>query len=123
MFSVALGLLPVFFNFLSLLTFGPELSWALLLGNGELLLLSVGLSAAALGDLIAVGREWEKFKIVLTASSAGNIALASFYFAAISQRSAEGEPTNGSVVAIVSLVLYALALACSGSCIAVAERR
>lgn len=122
MFSVLFGALPVFFNFLNALTFEPPLTMGYLFGRGELLLVSAGLSGAALGDLLLVKSRWEKFKVTVTGLSGVNIAAASYYFAAVSGQYSEGDPVRQGTVAVVSLVMYTFALVCSGSCVALAQR-
>lgn len=122
MFSVLFGLLPVIFNFLNALTFAPPLTVGYLFGRGELLLVAVGLSAAALGELFSVGREWEKFKTVVTSLSGLNMACASYYFAQISGKYYADEYVSEVAVAVVSLWMYAVALGCSCSCVALAAK-
>lgn len=88
-----------------------------LLGRGELLLLTVGLSATALGDLVSTGRLWEKAKLLAAGVSAANIALCSFYFALLSGRYNAGEEVVPGAVVALSLTFYVSALVCSGFCV------
>ncbi len=85
LFGVVLALLPIAFNLLYAWTVtGVKLTPALLFGRGELLLLTVGLCAGALGDLILMQHRWRTLKMVTTVVCIADIAFASFYFAIVS---------------------------------------
>jgi len=114
-FSVVLALLPLAFAFLLALgSEGPRPILPHLVDDGELLLLAVGLSTAALGnalyfqDSMQVRRDW------MVGVCAINLALASFLFAVVSVGNASGTDVGYAVV--VSLVLYVSAVITSGVC-------
>ena len=119
-FGVVLGLLPILFNFMYIVTI-PKigLSWGILLGRGELLLLAVGLCAGALGDLVLMRRGWGTFKIVATGLCVIEIASSSAYFMIVSGRYSLEEQVDLGAVVIVSVVLYTVAVVSSGLCVLV----
>ncbi len=119
-FGVVLGLLPIGFNLMYVLTIPKiELSWAVLFGRGELLLLAVGLCGGALGDLVLMKPGWGTFKLVATGFCVIDVAAASAYFMIVSGRYAlEAQPDSAATV-IISMVLYAVAVVSSGLCVLV----
>ena len=122
-FGVALALMPIGFHFMYIVTVPRlELSWSILLGRGELLLLAVGLSAGAMGDLVLMRPGWGAFKVVTTGICAANIAFSSGYFMLVSGRYGLGEQTESGAVVIISIVLYAVAVISSGLCVLLEER-
>lgn len=121
-FSVGLALLPIVFNLLYALTFEPDLTRAYLLGRGELLLPAVGLSAAALGDLIIADRRSSTFKVLAAVGCVVIIACASFYFASVSSRYATPDRPDTNVVFWVSIFFYGLAVLSSASSLYISEQ-
>ncbi len=122
-FGVVLALLPIGFNLVYAWTvIGPWPSTAFLFGRGELLLLAVGLSSGALGDLILGEGKWQALRLVVAGVCILNIGLASFYFALVSGKYAIREPTDTGVVVVISLVLYGVAVLSGGTSVVSAER-
>lgn len=119
-FSVLLTLLPLVFNFLLALAFGPLPTPDYLVGNGQLLLLAVGLSTAALGNALSIRRLSDAIRDWTVGACAANLALASFFFAVVSVGNALGADVG--YVLVVSLVLYGCAVFTSGICATLTER-
>jgi hypothetical protein len=117
-FRVLLALLPIGFNVLLALAFGPPLTRSYLFGGGELLLLAVGLSGAALGDALVMRRQREAMRDALVGACFFNLGLAAF--AVVSVGNALKQEVGYSMV--VSFVLYGGAVITSGICATLAER-
>jgi hypothetical protein len=116
MFSLIVALLPIIFNALDMLASEAGLRWGLLLGQGELLLIAVGLYGPTLGEVLTMGERWEEYKIVVGGLCFMNTAVAAWYFATVSSK-----PANQAL--ITSLVLYLFAVICSGCSVALVARR
>jgi len=111
--SVVLSLIPIGLN--ALFTVASEkLPWppSILIGNGELLLLAVGIAATAIYDLstrdLREGRE--RWGSRLSTFALVNIVSASSYYAFVLQGNYGG-------VVLVSLVLYVSSLVCGILCV------
>jgi hypothetical protein len=118
-FSVVIALLPLVFKYVVGLTDGLVPSAAALLSHGELLLVSVAITAAAVGELIGGGRRRMVLKLLAGGGCIATILFCSLYFASVSQRTV----VHPEVVAHISMMLFVVAVGTSGSCIALAEDR
>jgi hypothetical protein len=111
--SVVLSLIPIGLNALFTIARG-KLPWppSMLIGNGELLLLAVGIAATAIYDLstknLREGRE--RWGSRLSTAALVNIVSASSYYAFVVQGNYGG-------VVVVSLVLYISSLVCGILCV------
>lgn len=121
-FSVAVALLPLVFHALQLTTRGKAVSVTAVTSHGELLLISVALAAAAIGDLLG-NRNWTLSipKLVASGFCMLMLLLSSFYYADISACRMSGQLIEDGVIATVSVLSYAFTLVCSGCCVALAE--
>ena len=120
--GIVVGLLPVFVNIVAIL-FTP-LSWSLwtLIGRGELLMLSLGLSVGAVLDMPSVGmRETIRDRHSLMCISC-IIGAAITYTGMVFAR-AYGDSPNEVVVSVVSLIVYGPSVYASARCVATVERR
>ncbi len=120
--GVVVGLLPVFVNLLAIV-FTP-LPWSpwVLIGRGELLMLSVGLSVGALLDIPAANmkervKDW--YSLVCLVCVFGALIT---YAMTVSNR-AYGDPANEVAVSVVSLAVYIPSVYASARCVAAVERR
>jgi hypothetical protein len=116
-FGVVIALLPLGFKYVVGLTDGPPPSTTTLLAHGELLLVSVAVAAAAVGELIGRGRRRVVFKLLAGGGCVATILFSSLYFAVVSERTV----AHPEVVARMSMLLFGLTIVASGSCIALAE--
>jgi hypothetical protein len=114
LFSMGISLLPVVFNLLTLSGSQESPSVANVLGNGELLMVAIGLSGAALGELFGTSSQSEIARILITFFSFINAACAAFYYADTVSRGSQ----DPNAAVIVSLVIFAVAVACGGSAVA-----
>ncbi len=121
-FSVAVALLPLVFHALQLATRGKPVSVAAVTAHGELLLISVALAAAAIGDLLG-SRNWTHSlsKLVSSGFCMLMLLLASFYYADICACRMGGQPIEDAVISKVSILSYLFTLICSASCVALSE--
>ncbi len=117
LFGVALALVPIVIKLLIFLYHKEPISVESLVGQGELLMLTVGLAARALKDLTSVRRK-RLFTTSVLFFSIVAMAGCSALFALDRNAAVLGQPRNVQVVVVVSLVLYPLAAVVSGACAA-----
>lgn len=90
--------------------------------NGELLLISVALAAAAIGDLLGKRNGTLTMpKLISSGICMLMLLIASFYYADISACRMSGQPIQDGVIASVSLISCACTLVCGGCCVALSE--
>ena len=119
-FSVLLGLLPIAFNYLRVLTRSGDPTLESLLGKGELLLIAASISAAALGHLIGSGKDWMVAKIFAGGGAVIVLGLASLYFADIAAAHVS-QQLNPGVIAGSSQLFFLFAVLAGAGCIALEE--
>ena len=123
-FSVIVALLPFIFNSLTLLLNGTFPSIVLVCSNGDLLLVSAAISAAALGELI--GNDTNKKKIAKIFAGGGCLAiliLASYLYAYIANSLQSGTSLNKGMISKYSIWSLIFATLTSGSCIVLSEMK
>ncbi len=123
LFGVFIGLFPVGFNGLFAAINDNPITWATLLGRGELLPLALGLSGSAVGDLLVTHRGWDAFKVGVSFFALAIIAYSAALYGHISFAVGEDTSADRELVVVVSLMLYAGAIVISGACTAMARRR
>lgn len=120
-FSVMIALLPIIFNAIKMITRNNPIELEILFSNGELLIISVAIASAAVGELLGSGED----KIIVKYFAGGGcitiIALASLWFADISTSMRLGENLNKYFISAGSIVMFFLTLISAGSCKALAE--
>jgi hypothetical protein len=116
-------LAPLLLKLLAALLVEYELTATLLIGQGELFVLAIGLSATALADLVTAGQLGERVKLAALFFCLCNLRVAAACFTLVWTLGAVGRPPSSSLVVIISLVVYAIALGASGLCVALTERR
>jgi len=121
LFGVVIALLPIIFNSLRLFTHGGSLTFGQLVGRGELLLVTAGISAKAIGELIGSSTSMKIPKIIAGGVSLVILALASLYFADVAATYANNQTLDLSVISRMSLILFLTAVVSGGSCVALAE--
>jgi len=119
-FSVALALLPLAFNYLHLLSHTKVPTLEALLGQGELLLIAAGISAAAIGSLIGSGTDWFLAKILAGGGSVFVLGLASLYYADVSAVHSDAQ-LDLHVVVTSSAWFFRFAVAAGAACVAMEE--
>jgi hypothetical protein len=121
MFSVAVALLPLVFRFLQIVTRGQLPSIQDITSQGELLLISGAMAAAALGEIIMSNISHSILKIISGGFCVIMLLISSFYYADIASYSFNGLALNKGIASEISIITYIFTLISSGSCIAVAE--
>jgi hypothetical protein len=128
LFSVIIALLPLVFRFVwdhtQMQVRNPSI--ASLLDEGELLLISAALAAAAIGELLpqawrtspAVSSPPPQTVIISSGCSVITVLFSSLYYAAVSSSST----VKPNVVAIVSVVLFLISLVSSAGCVILSEK-
>jgi hypothetical protein len=107
LYGVALAILPIAVNWMSLLTRGLDANLGAILGSGELLLVSAVLGATAAGDLMgARTRRFIVFRTVLTAFNLILIIFASLWFADTAATIRENPDIERSFVTAGSIVIF-----------------
>ena len=117
LFSVAFALLPIGFNALSAVTRGAVISLESLVANGELLLVSVAISAAATGEVFDHdGASLRGTRLFLVGMSIIIICLASLWFADIANAVRANEHVDRYAIAFGSTVVFGCSVTSSGCC-------
>lgn len=120
--GILVGLIPTLVNFVIVLITPVSLSLSALVGRGELLMLSVGLAAGAIADVwhLRSARRPRKFALLLCL---GLIFGTTIVFTVNAVAIAFEIPVFKEVVAVVSLIPYALSVLVSAGCIVAVERK
>lgn len=121
LFGVVIALLPIAFSGFKILHRGEAFDHSLLLSDGELLLVSAGIAAAAIGEIVASGANAKILKVVCGAGATALLMISSFSFADIASLS----PTlsDGAAIAAESLWIFAFTVLSGASCIILSEVR
>ena len=134
-FSVIVGLLPIFANILVLYNKDAKISIDIIIGKGELFLFICAISAATIGELMASNNEFLKSKIIAGGAATIILFLSAFQFADISAtlyafQQSDGNSTilatsklNSNSIARSSLWLLLFSIIVSGISIAIASIR
>jgi hypothetical protein len=109
-FTGLFSLIPIIFRCVDLAFDSIIPTPVLLFSNGELLFISIGIAAAAIGDLIVSRRNWWEYKIIL-GSFCGFLALLSTYLLG---KAVDGH-NNSELFSYLSIILFCLTFF-SGSC-------
>jgi hypothetical protein len=116
------GLIPMFVNLVIVLLTPVVLSLSALIGRGELLMLSVGLSAGAIADVWSTRSAGRLGTFAVLACLVCALG-ATIVYTVLTVANRFDIPVNKEVAAIVSLFPYALSVFVSAGCIVVVERR
>ena len=116
-FGVVIALLPLIFRLICLLVVGAKPSLVAVTSQGELLLISVCMGAAAIGEIIVCDTNKKNFKILSVGSCVILLILSALLFAFISQSNSASTTFNSQVVSNISLYLYGFSLISSGCCV------
>jgi hypothetical protein len=119
---VLIGVLPIGFNGVSAITMGDTISWKVLLSHGELMIVSVAISAAAGGELFTVeGQHFRRLKALLGGAEFVLVCGASMWYAVIASAVRDNGPENLSFVAWGSLVVFLGAILTGGCSVAISK--
>ncbi len=116
------GLIPVFVNLAIVLMTPVVLSPSALIGRGELLMLSVGLSAGAIADVWSV-RSPGRLRTFAIVACLTCVLGAVIVYTVITVADRFEVTIYKDVVAVVSLLPYALSVFASAGCIIAVERK
>lgn len=120
-FSVLMALVPVAAGAAKQMTSDAPLSLGVLVAQGQLLLITAGLCATSLGDLIGSGTSAKIAKILAGGFTLLVLTFAALYFADIAASLAKGEKLNVEVIKNTSLACYLSAFIAGGSCVALSK--
>lgn len=112
-FSVLSALVPLAIGYLGLRLDRQEPSLERVTARGELLLISSTIASAAVGELIAGGRDRATQKLLAGGSCMLLVLLSSLFFAAIQARQ-HADPAS---VLVASLWMFASTLMASSACV------
>lgn len=116
-----MALLPLVFHALQLCSRGKAASVAAVTYHGELLIVSVALGAAAIGELIGSSARFTSPKIFAAGFCLLTLLLSAFHYADITACCIAAQPLEASVVANISTTSYVSTVICSACCIILAE--
>lgn len=119
-FSVALSLVPIAASILISSTRNGSGSLESGLKHGELLLITVSLCAAAVGDLIGTSKDIPIRKIVSGGGALLILIVSAIYFADISAAISNGAQFDSSQLTKYSLYLFSSGIICSALCVSFA---
>lgn len=124
-FSVVVALTPFAFGFFQAIDHNQQFTFSLVLGSGQLFLVSVAITAAALGDLVAI--EIPAGQRIMKTLAIGSctlvIIISSLWFGDISA-SIQGKITpDPRTISAGSFVIYVWALLSSAWCLSMAAHK
>lgn len=121
-YSIIFSLTPIIYHFVRLLSREKEISFATLLGRGEILLICAVISAAAVGEIIASGKNWKTHKLISGGGCLLILVLSSAWFADVSiALNNKSEYISLDNVATGSLIMFIFAISASLSCVVLSE--
>jgi len=120
-FSVLLGLLPIVFSLLRLLTRGDAPSILDLFSHGELLLPAAALSGAAVGNLFSENIRRSIGTLICGGGSVLILAVSSWYYSEVTSAIPGVYPLDVKFVAKVSLSFYLCAVVLGAYCRIISE--
>jgi hypothetical protein len=122
MFGVVFATLPIAANYLMAVTQSVAINWGVLLGQGELLLVSAGVTASAAGELQgAVPHVARRFRIVLSGLAYGHVFLSSLWFANIATSRVDQREIDEAAIARGSTIMFLFAVVTGASCVIVSK--
>lgn len=121
-FSVIIGITPIFLNFFSIL-FSKEIdfSFFLLVSKGESFLISAVIAAGAVGELIGRGQRWEIGKIISGGSCLLLLIFSSYLFSRISGLGPTELLDQMNSINTTSVTIFSCTFIASAFCVALAE--
>ncbi len=120
LFGVVMAVLPVAFNGISAATGNQPFTWEAVLGHGELLIVSVGITAAASSRLLIDGIH-PTVRVLLLGAGFIIVAIASLWFAQVETLVRNKAAINTDLVVVGSLVVFVSALVTGGFCVYTSE--
>ncbi len=121
-FSVVIALLPIIFNYLSMLTKGLPTSLEIVISRGELLIVSAAINAAAIGELFGSGTTNKRIpKIIAGGVCVIILLLTSLWFADIVATILLNKPVESRIIMLGSVAAFLSTVLASGSSVALSE--
>ncbi|MEM6635548.1 MAG: hypothetical protein AAF667_06615 [Pseudomonadota bacterium] len=120
-FSVAISLVPLIFAAISLASRGSSVELIAVIGNGELLIISTSMCAAAVGELFGAGQKYKYVQVILGGLAVLLLMLSALNFADIAAVRAAGSNVVSEVLRSTSIVIFLASVVVSCGCIVVSE--
>lgn len=120
-FSVIIALTPLAFVYLSGLLRGVERDVASIIGKGELLIVVIALSGAAIGDLMMSQAVSRRARLWCGGTTLIVFLFSAFLYVDVANAFAAGEQLDVQRVVTISIWLFGIGLVSNAGCIAVAE--
>lgn len=119
-FGVTIALTPFALEFLKLLDRQKDVSFAAVLGTGELLLVSAAIAAGATGELVLVEVPPRRrfAKLISIGGCTLSVIVSSLWFGDISAAIQEGKAPDPNTVSSGSIILFICTLISGGWCLA-----
>jgi hypothetical protein len=121
MFGVLVALIPILFAAVNAFLKGHNVDWSSLLSHGELLLITVGICAGALGELLSTRTRSEALDLVLGGFATIIVIVASYIFSNISSSIIAGERLDKGLIMELSLWSFSAGFIISLTCISIKE--
>jgi hypothetical protein len=121
-FGVIVTLTPFIFSILQSVGGKHGFSVNTILGTGQLLLVSVAITAAAFGELVVinVSESQRLFRTLAMGSAVIVVIVSSLWFGGISSSIDEGKPPDPAIISLGSILVYVWALISSAWCLSLA---
>ncbi|MGB0388966.1 MAG: hypothetical protein ACPGWR_29440 [Ardenticatenaceae bacterium] len=121
-FTLIFSLLPISLNWLSGVSRDQVLTMVNLISHGELLIISVAITAAATGEIITNDpKKFPELKIISIGTSMAILVIASWWYSDITTALRLGEEINLAITSRYSLSIFFLAALTSGINVALSE--
>ncbi|MGH3865522.1 MAG: hypothetical protein ACRDQ4_05150 [Pseudonocardiaceae bacterium] len=123
LFEIVFALLPLFFNWGTAILHDKSVSWGLLVGRGELLLISVAIIAAAIGNLVNSGWNEKLHGVKQTLVGVGFIlgCTGTWLYSQAAIFPGENNDINTTYVVGISVIVTIGAIVLSLACLITAE--
>ncbi len=105
-YTVLISIAPLVVSFLIRLTRGESTALSDIIGNGELLLITVAILGAAIGELLAGNHRYPEFELISGGICILTLLISSLYFADISGANAVESRINTFIVEKISYWLF-----------------
>ncbi|HUF08553.1 MAG TPA: hypothetical protein VMO47_04475, partial [Rhodothermales bacterium] len=116
-YGVVVALLPIAIKCIHMVMYGESLSLPSILSNGELLLVTVALTAGGIGEVVSSGNKLGATKLLAAGGCVIILVLSAAWFGQISASLTNGVAFDRSIVASGSLIIFVVAFAASLTCV------
>lgn len=120
-YGVVVALLPIAIKCIHIVMYGEVLTLPAILSNGELLLVTVALTAGGIGEVVSSGESLGATKLLAAGGCVIILVLSAAWFGQISASLTNSVAYDRSIVASGSLTIFILAFVSSLTCVVASE--